>query len=51
MFGSGKFDAPNSKTLEDGRTTQTIWGWIYLFQRQHDKPIYEAEKDIVLSPN
>ncbi len=28
VFDGEKFDARNGKTLEDGRTIQTMWGWI-----------------------
>ncbi|PKN67833.1 MAG: AAA family ATPase [Deltaproteobacteria bacterium HGW-Deltaproteobacteria-15] len=28
VFDGEKFDARNGKTLEDGRTVQTMWGWI-----------------------
>jgi len=28
VFDGQKFDARNGKTLEDGRTIQTMWGWI-----------------------
>jgi hypothetical protein len=28
VFDGEKFDALNGKTLEDGRTIQTMWGWI-----------------------
>lgn len=28
VFDGEKFDARNGKTMEDGRTIQTMWGWI-----------------------
>ena len=28
VFGGEKFDARNGKTLDDGRTIRTMWGWI-----------------------
>ena len=31
--------------------THILWGWIYLFRREHDKAIKEGERAIELNPN
>ena len=31
--------------------THSLWGWIYLFRRQHEKAIKEGERAIELNPN
>ena len=31
--------------------THILWGWIYLFRRQHDEAIKEGERAIELNPN
>lgn len=49
VFDGEKFDARNGKTLEDGRTIQTMWGWI-AWQIDPDKAfpiVAEHDKDRV----
>ena len=44
--------AENALTLNDSFDfTHILWGWFYLFRRQHDKAIKEGERAIELNPN
>jgi adenylate cyclase len=44
--------AENAITLNDSFDfPHILWGWIYLFRRQHDEAIKEGERAIELNPN
>jgi adenylate cyclase len=44
--------AENALTLNDSFDfAHILWGWIYLFRRQHDEAIKEGERAIELNPN
>ncbi|MBW2122758.1 MAG: ATP-binding protein, partial [Deltaproteobacteria bacterium] len=49
VFDGEKFDARNGKTLENGRTIQTMWGWIaWQIDREQAFPIVaDHDKDRV----
>ena len=45
VFDGEKFDARNGKTLDDGRTIQTMWGWIAWQIDPHEAFPIVAEHD------
>ncbi|WP_054029999.1 ATP-binding protein [Desulfatitalea tepidiphila] len=56
VFDGEKFDARNGKTLDDGRTIQTMWGWIawqidpenaYPIVANHDKDRVAPGGDVI----
>lgn len=56
VFDGEKFDARNGKTLEDGRTIQTMWGWIawqidpekaFPLVAEHDKDRVSPGGDVI----
>jgi hypothetical protein len=56
VFDGEKFDALNGKTLEDGRTIQTMWGWIawqidpekaFPIVAEHDKDRVSPGGDVI----
>lgn len=56
VFDGEKFDARNGKTLEDGRTIQTMWGWIawqidpekaFPIVAEHDKDRVSPGGDVI----
>ena len=51
-FEQAETCAENALTLNDSfDITHILWGWIYLFKRQHDEAIKEGERAIELNPN
>ena len=51
-FEQAETCAENALTLNDSfDITHILWGWIYLFRRQHDEAIKEGERAIELNPN
>jgi adenylate cyclase len=51
-FEQAETCAENALTLNDSFDfTHILWGWIYLFRRQHDEAIKEGERAIELNPN
>lgn len=56
VFDGEKFDARNGKTLDDGRTIQTMWGWIawqidpekaFPIVAEHDKDRVSPGGDVI----
>ena len=56
VFDGEKFDARNGKTMEDGRTIQTMWGWIawqidpekaFPLVAEHDKDRVSPGGDVI----
>ncbi len=56
VFDGEKFDARNGKTLDDGRTIQTMWGWIawqidpekaFPMVAEHDKDRVSPGGDVI----
>ena len=51
-FEQAQTCAENALSLNDSYDiTHILWGWIFLFRRQHDEAIKEGERAIELNPN